>query len=65
MIKVGFTAVSLFISTPIQYVPVSMLNWGARYGWSSSREATKGTESTKAPPVKNERAVQKPLILHS
>jgi hypothetical protein len=64
-IKCGFMAVSLFISTRIQYVPVGMLNWGARYGWSSTREASKGTEGTKSPTDKNERAVQKPLILHS
>src|SRR6266481_7924842 len=44
-IKGGLMAVSLFIVTPIQYVPVTMLNWGARYGWSSTREASKGTKS--------------------
>ena len=52
-------AVSLFISTPIQYVPVSVINWGARYGWSITREAIKGTESTKVL-EKIERAVQTP-----
>jgi hypothetical protein len=36
-IKGGFTAVYLFIFTLIQYVPVTMVNWGARYGWSSTR----------------------------
>jgi hypothetical protein len=24
-------------------------SWGARYGWASTRKASKGTESTKAP----------------
>ena len=52
----------MFISTRIQYVPVGMLNWGARYGWPSIREASKGTEGTKALQIKMNAPFKNPHI---
>ena len=52
----------MFISTRIQYVPVGMLNWGARYGWPSTREASKGTEGTKALQIKMNAPFRNPHI---